>query len=245
MAHSKQAWEQFAETDRVISDAFLGLAKKGFVEWDIVNWLAEYRRAEATPLDSDDAEAALLSAKILEEACKEMESVGLEASNAGIRASDTFPPQELSDEEYERELKGHLAPLLDEGIEETEILRCLALWRKEFSLDKNRGEVSQVDVRFARILYAASEKLENALEEWAEADPFETENGEDASSAGQSDTPQRIIMTPGARILSKNPGLMEGCTDFVGMMKRLNHTGRNEPCPCKSEKKFKKCCGGV
>lgn len=120
MAHSKQAWEQFAETDKTISDAFLDLAKKGFLEWDIVKWLAEYRRAEATPLDSDDAEAALLTAKILEQACKEMESVGLEASNAGIRASNTFPPQELSDEEYERELKEHLVPLLDEGIEETE-----------------------------------------------------------------------------------------------------------------------------
>jgi hypothetical protein len=87
MAHSKQAWEEFAENDKTISDAFLALAKKGFVEWDIVNWLAEYRRAEATPLDSDDAESALLTAKVLEAVCKEMESVGLAASHAGIRAT--------------------------------------------------------------------------------------------------------------------------------------------------------------
>src|SRR5579859_5175680 len=194
MAHSKQAWEQFAETDKTISDTFLALAKKGFVEWDIINWLAEYRRAEATPLDNDDAEVALLTAKILEEACKEMESVGLEASKAGIRASNTLQPQKLSDEEYEHELKEHLVPLLDEGIEETEILRCLALWRKEFSLYENRGEASQVDVQFARILYAASEKLENALDQWAESDPFEIENGDEDSSAEQSETP--MIMTP-------------------------------------------------
>jgi hypothetical protein len=244
MAHSKQAWEQFVETDKIISDAFLALAEKGFIEWDIVNWLAEWRRAEATPLDSGDAEAALLSAKILEQACKEMESAGEKASNAGIRASDTFSPQRLSDEEYQRELKEHLVPLLDEGIDEIEILSCLALWRKEFSLDKNRGEVSQVDAQFARILYAASEKLESAFEEWAESDPFDIESGTRASSVEQSAL-EIIEFTPAAKILTKNPKLAERCSDIAQLIKQFNRTGRNEPCPCESGKKFKKCCGGI
>jgi hypothetical protein len=214
MAHSKQAWEQFAETDKTISDAFLDLAKKGFLEWDIVNWMAEFRRDEATPLDSDDAEAALLSAKILEEACKEMERVGQEASNAGIRASNTFPPQELSNEEHERELKKHLVPLLEEGIEDIEILRCLALWRKEFSMGENRGEVSQVDVQFARILYAASEKLEDALEEWAETDAF----GAVAPMAQKRPLPiRREIKT----------GRNEPCTVAAGRNSRSVTEGRN------------------
>lgn len=74
-------------TTKLFSDAFLALNKNGFVERDILMWLAECRRAEATPLDSDDAEASLLTAKILEETAKEMEKVGLHA-RASISPSE-------------------------------------------------------------------------------------------------------------------------------------------------------------
>lgn len=30
--------------------------------------------------------------------------------------------------------------------------------------------------------------------------------------------------------------------DYVGHMRRTKQTGRNDPCPCNSGKKFKKCC---
>ena len=48
---------------------------------------------------------------------------------------------------------------------------------------------------------------------------------------------------------SQLPGLMEGGFDFVGqsgieqVVRNGPKIGRNDPCPCGSGKKFKKCCG--
>lgn len=171
MSHAKQAWEAFAETDKAIADAYLLLTKKGILEWSILMWLAQYRRDKAKELDSDETEADLLTAKILEDTVKEMEQIGLEASEADVRAN-TLPP-EMGEEECEHELKEQLLPLIEDGVDEIKILRCMALWRKEFSMGDDRGRMSQVDVQPARLFYSASEKLETALEEWADADPFE------------------------------------------------------------------------
>ena len=170
MAHSKQAWEVLAEEDKVIADNILELARKGVVEWNILMWLAEYRRNLAKDFDSDEAEVDQIVATILEDTAKELEKVGLELFNAGIRGDP--PPAEIGEEECERELKEKLLPLLDDGIDETDILRWLALWRKECSMDDKRGNLCTVDVQFARVLFAGSEKLENAVDEWAESDSF-------------------------------------------------------------------------
>ncbi|MBZ5509079.1 MAG: SEC-C domain-containing protein [Acidobacteriia bacterium] len=245
MAQPKQAWEVLAEEDRVIADNILQLASKGIVEWDILIWLADYRRklAEGDDFDCDEAEADQIRATILEETAKELEKVGLEAANASI-TSENPSRSELTDEEGERELSEKLLPLLEDGIEEIDILRWLAYSRKEASMDKSRGQMCRVDVQFARVLFAGSDKLENALEEWAESDPFDTENGQDTSTAGRS-APEIIEFTPAAKILAKNPKLTERCSDIAQLIKQLNRTGRNEPCPCESGKKFKKCCGGI
>jgi uncharacterized protein YecA (UPF0149 family) len=208
MLQAKQAWEVSVETDKAISDAYLHLTKRGMLEWSIMMWLAQYRRDEAKELNSEEAEANLMTAKILEETAKEMEKIGLEASKAGIRSNTPLPP-EISEQECERELKEQLLPLLEDGVDEIEILRCMALWRKEFAMAGDRGAMSEVDVQFARSFYAASEKLENALDKWAETDPFQFEPAE--------------ISVPIRRELPK--------------------IGRNEPCPCGSGKKFKKCHG--
>jgi hypothetical protein len=175
MELQKQSWEVLAEEDKAIADSAFYLVAKGITEWDILMWLAEHRRKLAKDnFDSAEGEADRLTATILEQTAKELEKASLEAHEAGVNGDPRCGAKpELSDEEGERELAEKLLPLLDDGVEEIDILRLLAVRRKEVAMDERRGEVRTVDEQFARILHAGSEKIDAALEEWAEADPFE------------------------------------------------------------------------
>ncbi len=234
MQLQKQSWEVLAEASRILEDRMSYLMRKGVLEWNVLMWLAEYRRKTNT-------EANQWMATIMEDAAKDLEKVAQEAHDAGM-VPDNPPKHEISDEDIQRELDETLPPLLNSGTDDAVVVRWLALFRKDVSLDdKRENKARPVDLQFARVLYAASEELETALSDFDEPDLVSEE--EDGPSAEESEAPQRIVLMPGARILNRNPKLLDGCTDFVRLMNRLNHTGRNQRCPCNSGKKFKKCCG--
>jgi hypothetical protein len=48
---------------------------------------------------------------------------------------------------------------------------------------------------------------------------------------------------PHCKALGKLKNTGKGMKPFVYKNKGMIKVGRNEPCPCKSGKKFKKCCG--
>lgn len=228
MQIEKQAWEAQAEACRILEDTMLHLVRIGMLEWHFLMWFAESRRESG-------AEADQLAAAIFEKAAKDFERVGQEAHDVGMVPDN---PRELaSDEDIQRELDETLPPLLASGADEAVILRWLALWRKDASMDARCEKVRPVFVQFARVVYAASEELEALWEELDESLSAEEEYEE------EPETPRRIELTPAARILNKNPKLLDGRIDFPQLAGKLNRTGRNKPCPCESGKKFKKCCG--
>lgn len=225
MQLEKQAWEAHAEACRILEDTMLRLVRIGMLEWHFLMWFAENRRKSG-------AEADQLAAAIFEKAAKDFERVGQEAHDAGIVPDN--PTELASDEDIQRELDETLPSLLATGADEAVVLRWLALWRKDASMDDKYEKVRPVFVQFARVVHAASEELEALWQELDESLGAEEEYEEE---------PERIELTPAARILNKNPKLLDGCTDFPQLAAKLNRTGRNKPCPCESGKKFKKCCG--
>lgn len=66
-----------------------------------------------------------------------------------------------------------------------------------------------------------------------------------AAKSHVADDQPPATLTPAHKILEKNPSLLNSCEDRDKLIRRLNKTGRNEPCPCTSGRKFKKCCGGI
>jgi hypothetical protein len=212
MAHPKQAWEDLAETGNVLTDHLCALTEKGIVEFDILAWLARYRREMAKEnFDCDEGEADGITAKILEATANELHRIGLEVVQSGI-VPDGIAAIEISDE-VQRELNERLLAVLDGGVDEIGILRWLALWRKQASMDDKRDQLRPFDLQLARVVHSAADNLENALDEWAESDPFDVPKTH----------PQEKILP----------------------IRREQKVGRNEPCPCGSGKKFKKCHGGI
>lgn len=43
---------------------------------------------------------------------------------------------------------------------------------------------------------------------------------------------------------AKRASVAQACSTTTSKAKRYQGTGRNAPCPCKSGKKYKRCCGG-
>lgn len=221
----KQSWEARAEAGRVLEHSMLDLMRKGVLEWNVLMWLAEARKTN-TAVDQ-------LLATVLEDAANGLNKIAKEAHDAGV-VPDNPPQYDVTDDDRQREMDATLPPLLGAGADEAVVVRWLALFRKDASLDDKREEkMRAVDVQYARVLWEASERLEDV---WANPDEEEAE-------PESYEIPQKIVLTPGAMILNDNPKLFEGCTDFVGLMNKLNRTGRNEPCPCNSGKKFKRCHG--
>lgn len=209
MSHTQQVWDEFAGIDPKITVAFGALIAKGLYEYDILNWLCIECRREASLLDSSEAEIALIKAGVIQATAKEIERVLLAAADAGSEPPNLDAVPELTGRQRENELSAQLLPLLDEGVDELEILRGLAFWRKEVALDEERRGIAPLDNQIAGILYSAAEKLESAMDEWAEADPLVP-----------------LELEPSQQIHRSVPKV-----------------GRNDPCPCKSGKKFKKCHG--
>jgi len=172
MAHPKQAWEDSVELGTILTDHLYALTTQGIVEFDIIEWLAHYRRQMAKEnFDCDEGEADVITARILEETANELDRIGLEVVQSGI-PPDPTAVVEIS-EDAQRELNKRLLAILDEGVDEIGILRWLALWRKQASMDEKRVQLRQFDQQLARIVHSAADKLADALDEWAEADPFD------------------------------------------------------------------------
>lgn len=211
MSHAKQAWEDLAETGKLLTDKMFNLTNQGIDEYDILLWLARYHQG-LVDFESDESEAEQLTAKILEATAKDWEKIALKAINAGTVLEKPAGKQ-ISDEDAQHQLNEVLFPMMDEGeidVDDVGILRWLALWRKQASMEEGRGSLRAVDLQCARLLHAAADKLDNALEEWAESDPF--------IPCEYQERPQPI-------------------------QRELPKVGRNDPCPCGSNKKYKKCHG--
>jgi Holliday junction resolvase-like predicted endonuclease len=158
MAHPKQAWEDLVETGSFLTDHLYALTNQGIVEFDILEWLAHYRRQMAKEnFDCDEGEVDVITARILEETANELHRIGLEVVQSGI-PPDPTAVFEIS-EETQRELNKRLLAVLDEGVGEIGILRWLALWRKQASMDEKRVQLRQFDQQLARVVHSAADKL--------------------------------------------------------------------------------------
>jgi uncharacterized protein YecA (UPF0149 family) len=142
-----------------------------------------------------------------------------------------------------------LPAILDDGFEEPEIVKILALWRLAARQDEKKREDQQLFDKKAYEIWSATAAsletlcVENLMDETADdLDQSDLEEG-DLSHASEI---QRIVLMLAGRILAKNPGLLHTGVNIVDLTRRLNNTGRNEPCPCgTSRKEFKRCCGST
>ena len=75
---------------------------------------------------------------------------------------ETTAAVEIS-ENTQRELNERLLAVLDEGVDEIGILRWLALWRKQASMDEKRGQLRPFDLQLARVVHSAADNLGNSL----------------------------------------------------------------------------------
>ena len=193
------------------------------LEVEFLEWLARNRRVSRSGVPYQNR----LIASILEDAAQNCRAV------MSLAAADISPEhlrflertEKISNEEALAILDSELPALLNAGFQESEIVQSLAAWRiTALNSEKRSEEKKPLDQKLSKILYATYRRIEMVL----------------SPAAGQT---AEITFTPAAKIFERNPDLFEPDLDFVELVERLNKTGRNEPCPCDSGKKFKKCCG--